>query len=289
MSEETPARPESTITFPLIPIFLVLVLVVGAVAYSLHERSVAKKLAADNNAMSATLNATRDQVNALSAKMSALEAPPAAEPATKPAAMVFHRPLTAAVARRRMRRVEDPRWKKMQGQLDEQGRQIDATRQDLTSTRTELQGSIAKTHDDLVLLEKKGERNYYEFDLDKSGQFQRQGPISIRLRKANTKHDYADLELLVDDAKVSKKHVNVYEPVVFYPADEKVPVEIVINAVSKNHIHGYVSAPKYRGADLEAMTNSGANNADATTAPSTSDGKPSPLRQRLPVASTPSR
>ena len=291
MSEETPARPESTITFPLIPIFLVVVLVVGAVAYSLHERSVAKKLAADNNVMSATLNATRDQVNTLSAKMSALETKSAQEPATKPAAMVFHKPLTAAVARHRMRRVEDPRWKKMQGQLDEQGRQIDATRQDLTSTRTELQGSIAKTHDDLVLLEKKGERNYYEFDLDKNGQFQRQGPISIRLRKANTKHDYADLELLVDDSKVSKKHVNVYEPVMFYPADEKVPVEIVINAVTKNHIHGYVSAPKYRGADLEALANSGANNA-ATTAgatPANPDGKPSPLRQRLPVTSTPSR
>jgi hypothetical protein len=291
MSEETPARPESTISFPLIPIFLVLVLVVGAVAYSLHERRVAKKLAADNNAMSASLNATRDQVNALSAKMSALETKSAQEPETKPAAMIFHKPLMAAVARHRMRRVEDPRWKKMQGQLDEQGRQIDATRQDLTSTRTELQGSIAKTHDDLVLLEKKGERNYYEFDLDKSGQFQRQGPISIRLRKANTKHDYADLELLVDDSKVSKKHVNVYEPVVFYPADEKVPVEIVINAVSKNHIHGYVSAPKYRGADLEALANSGANNADASSgsAPANPDGKPSPLRQRLPVTSTPGR
>ena len=291
MSEETPARPESTLTLPLVPIVLVLILVVGAVAYSLHERSVAKKLAAENSAMSATLNTTRDQVNTLSAKMSALETKPAQETETKPAAMIFHKPLTAAVARHRMRRVEDPRWKKMQGQLDEQGRQIDATRQDLTSTRTELQGSIAKTHDDLVLLEKKGERNYYEFDLDKNGQFQRQGPISIRLRKANTKHDYADLELLVDDSKVSKKHVNVYEPVMFYPADEKVPVEIVINAVTKNHIHGYVSAPKYRGADLEALANSGANNADTTVgaAPANPDGKPSPLRQRLPVTSTPSR
>jgi hypothetical protein len=92
----------------------------------------------------------------------------------------------------------------MQGQLDAQGRQIEWTRQDLANARIELQGSIAKTHDELVLLEKKGERNYYEFDLDKASGFERQGAISIRLRKANTKHDYADLELLVDDSRSRK-------------------------------------------------------------------------------------
>ena len=254
MSEETPARPESTITFPLIPIFLVVVLVVGAVAYSLHERSVAKKLAADNNVMSATLNATRDQVNTLSAKMSELETKSAQEPATKPAAMVFHKPLTAAVARHRMRRVEDPRWKKMQGQLDEQGRQIDATRQDLTSTRTELQGSIAKTHDDLVLLEKKGERNYYEFDVDKTKQFRAAGPVGIKLKKANTKHQYADLQLMVDDNQLDKKHVNLYEPVIFLNTDSGQPVQLVIQSITKNHIHGYVSEPKYRAQDLASTS-----------------------------------
>jgi hypothetical protein len=286
MSEETPARPDLTLSFRLIPVLL-LVLVVAAVGYSFHERSVAKKLAADNGAITANLNATRDQLSALSAKVNAMENKPAPEPATRPAAAIYHKPLSAAVSRHRIRNVEDPRWKKMQGQLDDQGRQIDSTRQDLANTRTELQGSIAKTHDELVLLEKKGERNYYEFDLDKTGSFERQGPISIRLRKANTKHNYADLELLVDDSKVSKKHVNVFEPVAFYPTDEKAPVEIVINNVTKNHIHGYVSAPKYRSADLQAMANSGADSQSATGDSANPDGKPSPVRQRLPV--TPGR
>ena len=278
MSEELPARPDHTITLRFLPVLLVL-LVAGAVAYSIHERSRANKLATDNTAVYAALNATRDQLNALSTKVNALEASPAA--ATKPAAVIYRKLLTAAVARHRIHRVDDPRWKKMQGQLDEQGQQIESTRRYLASTRTELQGSIAKTHDDLVLLQKKGERNYFEFDLDKANQFQRQGPISIRLRKANTKHDYADLELLVDDSKVSKKHVNVYEPVMFYPDDEKAPVEIVINNITKNHIHGYVSAPRYRNEDLQAMANSGASGSDQTT----SEGKPSPVRQVLPVPS----
>jgi hypothetical protein len=178
-------------------------------------------------------------------------------------------------------RIEDPRWKKMQGQLDQQAKQIDATRQDLSSARTELQGSIATTHDELVLLEKKGERSYFEFDLDKGGQFTREGPVGVRLHKANTKHEYADLEMLVDDFKVSKKHVNIYEPVVFYAADSKVPVELVINSITKNHIHGYVSEPKYKGADLEAMAKSSANNA-ATNNSADPNAKPSAaVRQRL--------
>jgi hypothetical protein len=33
------------------------------------------------------------------------------------------------------RRIDDPRWKKVQGQLDEQAKQIDSTRQDLSNTR----------------------------------------------------------------------------------------------------------------------------------------------------------
>jgi hypothetical protein len=180
-------------------------------------------------------------------------------------------------------RIDDPRLKKMQGQLDDQAKQIDATRQDLTSARTELQGSIATTHDELVLLEKKGERSYFEFDLDKSGQFQRKGPVGVRLRKANTKNEYADLEMMVDDFKVSKKHVNIYEPVVFYSADSKMPVELVINSITKNHIHGYVSEPKYKGSDLEAVANSSANNpaTGANGSQISPTAKPSPVRQRL--------
>lgn len=289
--EGTPARPSASGSAIVIIVFLALVL--SAAGYSLHERHLATDLAAKNSAIAATLNATRDQLNALGAKVSALDAKPSPGTETTRFAPIYRKPLTAAVARHR---ISDPRWKKMQGQLDDQGRQIQSTREELANTRTDLQGSIAKTHDDLVLLEKKGERNYYEFDLDKSGQFERQGPISIRLRKANTKHDYADLELLVDDSKLSKKHVNVYEPVVFYPGDEKLPVELVINSISKNHIHGYVSAAKYRSADLQAMANSAASNqptpavTNEALGQAGSNAKPSPVRRRLQLpADTPTR
>jgi transcriptional regulator with PAS, ATPase and Fis domain len=252
---------------------------VAAGAYAFHEHKVATQLAEHNSAVTSTLNATRDQVTALTTRLDAMSAERAAEKSSSPHSAIYRKPLTAASTRHR---IDDPRWKKMQGQLDDQAKQIDSTRQDLTSTRTELQGSIATTHDELVMLEKKGERSYYEFDLDKSGQFQREGPVGVRLRKANTKHEYADLEMLVDDFKVSKKHVNIYEPVVFYAADRRVPVELVINSIGKNHIHGYVSEPRYKGTELEAMANSSAHNAATGTNDQTvSPAKPSPVRQRL--------
>ncbi len=280
MSDETPFHPASTARFRA-TVAALLTLGVAAAAYAIHEHNVVKQLTAQNGAVTSSLNTTRDQMNALSARLDALGVE---QPSEKPHAPVYRKPLTAASTRRR---IEDPRWKKMQGQLDEQAKQIDSTRQDLASTRTELQGSIATTHDELVLLEKKGERNYYEFDLDKSGQFQREGSVGIRLRKANSKHQYADLEMLVDDFKVSKKHVNIYEPVVSYSGDRKMPVELVINSISKNHIHGYVSEPKYKAGELEAMDSSSTNSPTTAGTPgasvgqSTAPAKPSPLRQRL--------
>jgi uncharacterized coiled-coil protein SlyX len=279
MSEEMPSNPSAATRFLIvIAVFLVLA---GAVAYSFHERSVAEQLGAQNSEMSSALNATRDQISALTTKLNAMNTEQTPEKSSPSHPVIYHKPVAAASQHRR---IDDSRWKKMQSQLDDQGKQIESTRQDLSTTRTELQGSIATTHEELVLLEKKGERSYYEFDLEKSGQFQHEGPVGIRLRKANTKHAYADLELLVDDFKLSKKHVNVYEPVVFYSGDRRLPVELVINGISKNHIHGYISEPKYKSADLEAMASSPANNQPIGAngdQPVPSNAKPSPERRRL--------
>ena len=155
------------------------------------------------------------------------------------------------------RRADDPRFKKLQEQLDAEGKAIDDTRSglattqgDLVNTRTELTGSIAHTHDELVLLQKKGERNYAEFDLSKQKEFKRAGIVQIRLKKSNERHQYADLEMMVNDRNLSQKHVNLFQPVMFYMPDSPQPVEIVINDIGKDHIHGYVSSSKYRQSEL---------------------------------------
>jgi hypothetical protein len=259
--------------------FVAAVVIGGAgLGYAVHEHSAAQRLAAQNEQVSAALAATHNQLNDLAAKVNAL----ASREATAPEQPASPAPIagTHHAAKPGAARVPDHRLTKMQAQLDAQGKQIDATRGDLASTRTELTGSIAHTHDELVLLEKKGERSYYEFDLGKSKQFQREGPIEISLRKANQKNHYADLQLIVEDRTLVQKHVNAYQPVVFY-SDKEQPIQVVINEVSKDHIHGYVSAPKYRQSELAAV-DAGANAAAAPDASPDASAQAAP-RKKLPA------
>ena len=285
--EETPAKPPrlqerlravipAGVRFPrstnalIVPVAAILFF--GILVFGINERRVAARLSVQNADATAQLKETRAQIGALSAKLDSLasaQQQAAAKPAPAP-------PTPAPVARRvgklqpsGQRQKPDPRIRRMEAQLDAQGKAIEATRQEIASARNDLQDSIAKTHEELVVLQKRGERNYFEFDLDKSKNFHSTGPVGISLRKADTKHQYADLELLVDDRKLSKKHLNLYEPVVFYPTDERQPVELVINSITKNHIRGYISSAKYRPAELATAP---------AGAPGTRDGK---TRRRL--------
>ena len=60
--------------------------------------------------------------------------------------------------------------------------------------------------------------------------------------------------LLVNDREISKKGVNLYEPVWIYETQDAQPVQVVINKIEKNWVHGYVSAPKYSRADVSAVS-----------------------------------
>ena len=258
----------------------VLVVAVGGLfGYSIHEQRAVNRLSSENTQVVALLKDTRTQMQMLTAKLDSMAAPPAVQE-IKPGAVVQQPAVRKPVRKAAVMRRADSRFKKFQHQLDEQGKAIESTRQEIASTRTDLQGSIARTHDELVVLQKKGERNYYEFDLDKSKQFHRSGPVGVSLRKANTKHQYADLELMVNDAQLSKKHVNLFEPVFFYSADERRPVELVINSITKNHIHGYISGPKYSATELAASGTTGSDPAGNAQNPQDSASK---QRQRLQV------
>ncbi len=266
--EQEPQRPAISRTHAAIA--AVALSVFGFGSYAVHEHNVAARATNQNAAISASLKSTNAQVEQLTAKLNDLTAPkPQAVEATIPVA-AKPKPSHARkqVASHRTHR-DDPRWQKVQSQLDEQGKAIASTNQNLDSARTELQGSIARTHGELVVLQKKGERRYYEFDIPRSKQFSPAGNMSVKLRKANVKHQYADLDLLVDDRTLTKKHVNLYEPTMFYTGDNEQPIQVVVNAITKDHIHGYVSEPKYQKSELANMQQEGdqANTQTATSAP----------------------
>ena len=237
---------------------LILIVFIGLFGYSIHERNIASQFARENDQTSAALKDTHAQLDALNAKLNAVAAEQQqqqAQPAPAPVRRIAAQPAVIHHGK------PDPRWKKFQAQLDAQGqkldaqgKQIDSTRQDLASTRSDLTSSIAKTHDELVVLQKKGERNYFEFDVDKSKHYSHAGPVGVSLRKADTKHQYADLSLTVNDREVQQKHLNLYQPAMFYPSEDQQPMQVVVNSITKNHIHGYISTPKYRDSELAAAT-----------------------------------
>jgi prefoldin subunit 5 len=268
--------------FKIAIVVLVIAVFVGF-GWALSSHHNVEQLAASRDQLQASLGQTRSQVDALTAKLNAWAAATAAQTSqqttpqqaapertekVKKVVRRTHRATRRHVVRRRP--AEDPRWKQVQSELAVQKQQLaaqqhqlqqtqanlDRARTDLQdsldSARDDLNGSIAKNHDQLVALEKRGMRNYYEFDLDKSKHFHHEGPVSISLRKTNAKHDYCRLVLLVNDAELTRKHVNLYEPVTFRPEGYSGPVEIVINNIERNHVHGYVSEPKYKPSELAA-------------------------------------
>jgi hypothetical protein len=255
---------------------LLAVAVIVSLVYGFSERKRAQNLAAQQQQMSSELRQGLDTLAALRAQVNAMNVPAASQPAisqpvaSQNAAVAGIAATSTTHVRRKQRTVADPHWAKVENELAAQRKQLQSTQQDLQttrqqlsdnlqSTRDDLNGSIAKTHDELVALEKKGERDYHEFDLKKSKDLQRVGPVSLALKKASTKHDYYDVTLLVGDSKLDKKHVNLYEPVLIYPEGSRQPLELVVNQISKDRIHGYVSAPKY----LAEVTSSAPNTSTA--------------------------
>src|SRR6266849_9977350 len=74
---------------------------------------------------------------------------------------------------------------------------IEATKTDLEATKGKLErslgdmnvmsGLIARNHDDLDDLRRRGDRNYYEFTIQKSKSSQRVGPVQMSLNKTDPK------------------------------------------------------------------------------------------------------
>jgi len=109
-----------------------------------------------------------------------------------------------------------------------------------------MSGLIARNHDDLEELKRRGDRNYFEFTLNKSKSAQRVGPVQISLNKTDSKKSKYTMTVLVDDKTIEKKDKTAGEPVQFYVKGSArlSPYEIVVFDVGKNQVTGYLSTPK---------------------------------------------
>jgi Tfp pilus assembly protein PilX len=238
--------------------FILAVAVVLLGVYSERQATLITRIAAQEVDLKVSITQLQTQLQEAATKINEVAAAQASQAAA--AANIAQSDARAAAAAD----AQANRLRQLQTAVGNQEKKLQATQAEVTKTRSELEGnlnstrdelnsSIARTHGELLVLEKRGERNYYEFDAAKSKQFQRTGPLSVSVRKTDVKHGCVDLMLLVNDQEISKKNVGLYEPVWIYQTKDAQPVQVVVNRIDKNLAHGYISAPKYNPADLNAI------------------------------------
>ncbi len=139
---------------------------------------------------------------------------------------------------------------------------ITATRQDLNSTkddvhkmveqlgmtRSELGTLIARNQNEIAQLRRLGERDYFEFIVERENLSPLLGGIRLELRKTNVKRLRYNIAVLADDLRVEKKDLTINEAVFFYVRSHKKPLELVVNKIEKGRVTGYVSAPREESA-----------------------------------------
>jgi chromosome segregation ATPase len=123
-----------------------------------------------------------------------------------------------------------------------------------------MSGLIARNHDDLEELKRKGDRNYYEFTLNKAKTPQHVGPVQMSLNRTDSKRSKYTMTVLADDKSIEKKDKTAGEPVQFYVKGTArySPYEIVVFEVGRNQVTGYLSTPKSAGMATSASNAPGA-------------------------------
>ncbi len=131
---------------------------------------------------------------------------------------------------------------------------IAATRTELDATKSKLErvmgdlnvqsGLIAHTRDDLEVLKHRGDRNIYEFSLQKGGHPTPVSTVSLQLKKLDQKKGKYTLNVIADDRTIEKKDRTLFEPLQFYTGRDRNLYEVVVMSADKNKITGYLSTPK---------------------------------------------
>jgi len=136
--------------------------------------------------------------------------------------------------------------KTVSASLDATRKDLADSRRDITDVKTTLSAQIARNASELSDLRKKGERDFYEFDLKKpkKGEMTRVADIQLQLRSTDPKRAKYDLLIQVDDSRLEKKERTANEPVQFLVGRDKLRYEVVVNYVDKDRVRGYLSAPK---------------------------------------------
>jgi len=132
---------------------------------------------------------------------------------------------------------------------------LDATKNNLNMTRGEFGTLIAKNHDEVEELRRLGERDYYEFTIDKKDTREKVGDLMVELRGVNQKKNLYTVAIYVDDNRYEKKNRSANEPIYFFTHGSRAPLEFTVNQIAKDKIVGYLSVPKVNTTHAQASGN----------------------------------
>ena len=134
---------------------------------------------------------------------------------------------------------------------------LDATKNSIQMARSEMGTLIARNHDEIDQLRHMGQRDYFEFTVQRKGGATKVGSIQIELKDTNTKKNRYTINVFADDNSFEKKDRSVNEPIFFYTGGSRTALELVVNKVTKTTATGYLSTPKAAGAASASTATSG--------------------------------
>ena len=134
---------------------------------------------------------------------------------------------------------------------------LDTTKNNLQMARGEFGTLIARNHDEVEELRRLGERDYYEFTIDKKNSREKVGNLMVELHATNLKKSQYGVTIFVDDQRHDKKNLTANEPLYFFESGARAPLEFVVNQVGKDKITGYLSVPKSNSTHAQAATSGG--------------------------------
>ena len=122
--------------------------------------------------------------------------------------------------------------------------ELQSTRRELLDVHEQLRTQVAKNYSELADLRRKGERDFYDFDIGRKNSFQKVGDVNVALKRADPKKRRYDVLITVDDNRLEKKDRAVNEPIQFLVGKDRQRYELVVFTVGKDRITGYLSTPK---------------------------------------------
>ena len=122
---------------------------------------------------------------------------------------------------------------------------LDATKNSIQMARSEMGTLIARNHDEIDQLRRTGQRDYFEFTVQrKGGATKVGGGIQLVLKDTNPRKNQYTMNVLADDNSFEKKNRSVNEPIFFYTGGSRSALELVVNKVTKTSATGYLSMLK---------------------------------------------